>query len=390
MRVTPIPFNGNFDLFINYLTTVKDGVHLPHYYGNLYAYSPNDDNVYVEDLDSISLFHNEGGKTGFGGHICTYYKNIFEYLEYTYSVDFLTTTDNVDGNIWDDEFASNAYLPMRQLNPAVTTNGGVVDGLYIDYYDTGDNDNVGFLPHKDLDDKSGKTLYDCINVFFQTFNVIIDETENYIKLSRFDDLATKAEVRDWSQLADTPIKFKPFIDGYAITNTIRYSSIFTDGDVTQGQKLLTCGNENINATAELFTIDAHIPARRAVNNAASTSIDNSTVDSFKTFEVLIDGGDIEGTIKYRHGVTSNPSGVEFESKVIYKQAQLYTVASEYNLLDTLLDAPKVYEVQKWLTLADIHNLEYFKLYYIRELNGAFFINKISGFNPELSNKPYKD
>ena len=66
---------------------------------------------------------------------------------------------------------------------------------------------------------------------------------------------------------------------------------------------------------------------------------------------------------------------------------MYGLSGEYYGLESILEYPVYYEVKKWLTLYDITELEFFKKYYIRELNGCFFLNKISGFNPEKSNEP---
>ena len=65
-------------------------------------------------------------------------------------------------------------------------------------------------------------------------------------------------------------------------------------------------------------------------------------------------------------------------------ASLYSLASEYTLLDDALSYPKYYEVKRWMTANDVLEFEFFKQYYIRELNGSFFINKIKGFNPDKS------
>jgi len=53
----------------------------------------------------------------------------------------------------------------------------------------------------------------------------------------------------------------------------------------------------------------------------------------------------------------------------------------------MIEYPKVYEIKKWLTLNDIYNLRFFRQYYVRQLNGSYFINKISGFNPDKSKEP---
>jgi hypothetical protein len=53
----------------------------------------------------------------------------------------------------------------------------------------------------------------------------------------------------------------------------------------------------------------------------------------------------------------------------------------------MLNFPVVYKIKKWLTITDIINLDFFKKYYVNSLGGSYFINKISGFNPNNSKSP---
>lgn len=85
------------------------------------------------------------------------------------------------------------------------------------------------------------------------------------------------------------------------------------------------------------------------------------------------------------------SGLVYDVEPTYliknlKIAALYDLNSEYNFLEEIVKYPKVYNVEAWLTIADLYNLEFFKQYYFKELGASFFINKISGFNSQ-SKKP---
>jgi len=71
-------------------------------------------------------------------------------------------------------------------------------------------------------------------------------------------------------------------------------------------------------------------------------------------------------------------------KTTMKAAALYDINSEYTLLNTAMQYPVYYELKKWMNATTIFNLDFFKLYYFKELGGAYFINKIKGFNPEMS------
>jgi len=79
----------------------------------------------------------------------------------------------------------------------------------------------------------------------------------------------------------------------------------------------------------------------------------------------------------------------FTATLKLRIAQLYSITGEYNLLKTIYEYPKFYTIEKWLTINDVIALDFYKIYYIKELRGGFFINKISGFNPDDNKKPTK-
>lgn len=381
-----IPFIGNFGEFIEPYVDNSEGVILPFYYGNLYNYDPAGADNYIEDENNIWLRNwPESGTKADGGHFCIFIKTIFEYLEDIYNVDFLTAGGQALGNIWDDEYAKAIYTPIRDLVPRFKyTGGGALEGFYFEADTTS-----SFLPLKDVEDKSGKTLHDLVNSFFQHFNIIKDEivinNQDVIRLARFDDIGTLAEVKDWSGLLTGTPTFKPTINGYAQENTIKFKEIFPEGDTLQNSRVLTSLNKNIDATASLFDIDAYVCAFLTIDGGAGVIPDLSVKESFKTFQFFLNSGKTSNIININ---ISEDSGTEIATFQLQKPA-LYSLSSEYTFLDEILNYPRFIEVEKWLTISDIKNIEFFKEYFIRELGGSFFINKISGFNPQKSNKATK-
>ena len=177
--------------------------------------------------------------------------------------------------------------------------------------------------------------------------------------------------------------FKPAIEGYAQSNRIKFSKIFETGDTLLNSRVITCGNKNLDALTDMFDIDAFIcPFVQADGGVIP---DLSSKESFQTFVFMVDGG-----------LTNLPVNISLDDKPNYynaafrmQRAALYSLNSEYQLVDQILDAPRFYDAQRWITLSDVKNFEFFRLYYIRELGGSFFVNKISGFNPQKSNAPTK-
>ena len=72
---------------------------------------------------------------------------------------------------------------------------------------------------------------------------------------------------------------------------------------------------------------------------------------------------------------------------IIPKAEMYGIANEYNTIQNMVNLPVVYTVKKWLSIYDVFQIDFFSRYLVRELNGYYFINKISGFNPDKSNEP---
>jgi hypothetical protein len=378
-------YSGNFSAFISQYISTTEGLIIPMFFGNLYEHDPAGDSVYLEDETTIWMKYwpDTESVQSDGGHICAYVKTIFEFIEYKYGVNLCVNEVGLTGNIWDDSYATAIYVPIRDLTVSFHFNGGSVDGVYFEKIAT-----QNFTPYKNLQDKAGKTLYDLVNSFLQHFNIIKDNIEisgePAIKLSRFDDIATMADIIDFSGGLQDTSKFKPFISGFNQKNYIKFSDIYPEGDELQNSRVIVCDNKNLDAQIDLFTIDAYINA--VISITGGVVPDLSVKESFKTFNFFISDGLTTDTIDIY--CSQNQAAPELAQYKLQKSA-LYSLSNEYLFIDSIVQYPRFYEIEKWLTLKDINNLIYFRKYYIQELNGSYFINKISGFNPKNSNKPTK-
>ena len=384
------PFIGSFSDFITPYTTAEEGIKLPFSFGNLYNYAPyiDSEDVFLEDFNSLYLrFWPDGSDENIkqdkadGGHFFVYCKTIFQYIEYKYDVDFLTSGGVKVGNIWDDQIAPKLYIPVKDLGIRFSYSGSSISGFYFEF-----NEDTKFLPLKDQKDKADKKLYDFAIAFMQIFNIVQDDFgDNQTRLARFDDITTLAEVTDWSgnytNLDD--INFEPSINGFSQENTIKFKTIHEEGDELLNSKTLTCLNKNLDASNDLFSIDAYVPS--FLNIVGGVVPDLSPKEAFKTFCFMLDSGLTEQAIN----IYSSENGNEQSAIAYLQKPALYSLDSEYNTLDSIIKYPRYYEVDRWLTLNDVKDLEYFRLYWIKELNGSYFLNKISGFNPQKANKATK-
>jgi hypothetical protein len=365
---------------------------LPHFVGNFYHFDPQGTGNDLDFLDPnnptvnrIYLNYSDlvNYPFGNGGHFCIYVKSIFEYIEYAYDVNFLTSGGVLPGNIWDDPVENKLYVLARELLCNFIGNPVVSIWIEPDIY-------RNFYPFTDLRDKADKTLYDFANAFFQHLNIIIDELEvdgeDVIRLARFDDIETIAEVVDWSGKISGKPNFKPKIDDINQYNYIKFSEIYPEGDSMLNSKTLTCENYNIDYKKDLFSIDAYVNSVIYRGRAGEFIPDLSNKESFKTFIFYISDSKTSDQISINIYKSAYGGGQGIGPEYLFIP-ELYSLDDEYNFYDEIITKPKIYEIKKWLTFEDIKNFEFFKQYFIRELNGSFFVNKISGFNPDKSKEP---
>ncbi|MCK9281340.1 MAG: hypothetical protein M0P71_12015 [Melioribacteraceae bacterium] len=399
-----IPFVGNLSDLCNEYSVNTEGLILTLYFGNLFNYTLDSGVTFLEVADSSPIIYLDYWKFldhSLGGHWSIFAKTIFEFIEYKYSVKFYTEGGGFIGNIWDDPIALQMYTPFRNimLFPKTVSLPTIGDYWFTtaDYATILDTDN--FKPLNDIKDKDDKTLYDYVNAFFQHFNIIKDEFQvngiDVIALRRWDDMKESAPIKNWSdKLSDKDRTFKPSVDGFSQNSYIKFKERFEGCDEERYARIITSLNEGLDKKSDLFSIDAYVPAFIKLGNAtefiSDIVPDLSSDESFKTFQFFINDGltTNDVIVNFFYEDVFSVSVTETAELKLYKPA-LYNLNSEYVILTEAMQHPKYWEVECWLTMNDILNIEFWRKYYFRELNGCFFLNKISGFNPEKSKAPTK-
>lgn len=380
--INPPIGNTYFGDYITQFTLAGANPFLPFFYSNFYYESGS----VQEDEGYITLTIDPSfSRVQSGGHFCVHVDKIFEFLEYKYGVNFLTTKNqidisfNVSGNIFNDPICKKMIIPVRDWYIVRT------EPSKWEFCPYRLNPKIEYTPHGNIVDKEDKTLHDFVTAFMQHFNIIVDEYEigsnEIIILRRFDDIERYANIKDLTEKITGTYKFKPMFADYAQNNYIKWKEIYPNGGANVAQRTLVSKNLNSDVTKDLFSIDAYIPS--VVEYNSNFILNLSTAESFKTFEFLIYNNSKQPTqCRYYDiimGTTSDTLNLHI--------AQLYSLNSEYQLLERAIKYPKFYTADFWLTIEDVRNLEFFKLYYVRQLNASFFLNKISEFNPEKSKAP---
>lgn len=360
--------DADLGTFVSKFNTNTTGLKIPFYFSNLSAYRVSEAEPFFEAPNYITLA--DGTKQG--GHFSLYIKDIFEFIESHFNIDF-QTGETFDGNIFQDSFFLKMHTPFQNI--AVRNDSG----YYLDIQSSTDL----YSPLDDIAIKADKSLFDLLSVVFKHLNILIEPLfldGSYVyRLYRFDDISTKAPVVDWSGNMSEKISFKPAVNGYAQNTYIKFSSVFEGGDPFLNSKKIVVANENIDAEKTLIEIDSFICGftKSLADNLIPVL---NTSEPFNGFTILIDTEESESVEVYYNDQSTT---------VQLDIPGLYSLNDEYNVLASIMNKPKIYEVEKWLTLSDIRILRYFCLYFFKELGGSFFINKISGFNPANNNTPTK-
>ena len=407
VKGVPVEQRGIRDLstFLTPFATATEDIILPFFYGNILnktvdGYQESKTNIFLNQI-SIDLSENltPNYNITLGGHFCIYSKSIFEFLEYKYSINFCTKEVALNGNIWDDSIAPKLYTPARKIYVHIYTD---LSMQYITGYkltdtviraDSGLNTYI-YSPLGDVVDKDAKTMYDYVISFLMKFNAFMDEISlnngtKAFRISRFDDIKSLAQVVDFSNKIQKIESYKPSITGYAQHNIIKIKSLYPEANDNFGSRDIVCRNKNLEATADLFTIDEYIANFKAITGAVIPDL--SIQESFKTFQFFKSIGttidSIISTVKKRSVILNDYVYLTATASLNLPIPAHYSLDNEYLFIEEIIQKPKVYTIKKYLSITDIMNLEFFSQYFIKELNGSFYINKITGFNPQKSTEP---
>lgn len=313
-----------------------------------------------------------------GGHLCSFFKPVFEYIEQTYDVDF-GTSGTFDYNIFNDAYFTTEYWLLRDLL-FVDAAAGLTFFLQTDPASIPDGVNT-YENNFRAEETRDKTLYDFVTAILQKYNAIVVDIDGQLRIRRFDDIVNGSVVDFSSNISGA--KFKPYIDGYSQNSRIKCKKVETGINELTNSRLITCQNKSLEESSELFSIEMFIPTYTNDNGTYNNYIPVlNTQDSFKTFKFFRNGNQETANVDIK--TFGHDTGQVSVTKTGLWVANIYSLDSEYTLLNEAMQYPVFYEIQKWMTSNEVLNFDYFKQYYIKQLGGSFFVNKIKGFNPDKS------
>lgn len=379
---------GTLDDLVDAYKTQRNGVVLPLYQGNLANYNlPNG-----VELEGVGLLY-EGvnqnviclsvkeDNAASGGHFCIYIYKLLRYIETFFDVN-LNRDLQKNYNIFNDSLLSELFMPVRNIS---------------DYYPFGVNEfslifqeNPRYAPHDDIVSYSDLTVYDFFITTLRLLGYAIEPMpDGSFEIVRLDLInlidATNEYLPGYMAGNYQQEKFIPNIEGYGVNNYIKMKP-YSDAGEFLGAKQSISANKNLDEKKDLFTVDAYIPPFKFFNNEFFPDLAEG--DSFKNitfFKETSGFGNCLVTSTYSFGDSSFT--LTYDTTLMI--SSVYTVASEYNFLDNILQTPETRTVKRWVNSSMMKGFRKLAPYYVREFGAWYFVNKISNFNPEKSKEPVK-
>lgn len=322
----------------------------------------------LDNENSITINFSENLKQRSGGYLFISFEKIFQFLTYKLDFPFVYEKTNLE----------NHWIPARSLAIGAKYNSSGVQLSFAVKYRMEDFKEI----EANTQDKPNINLYDVIIAHCKAFNYSIVFTFDSVLIRHFNTLKDSTPYDLTKYRATKNAVFSPIVGSYSKTNYIRYAEYFEGATVNDNSIQLLCLNDNIQETGDLYTIEkTYFPK---VNNYGSfvlmdlknqTSFDNITfVQPTASTKVV--------NVNYSDGIGASHS--QFFS---LQQADNIDV-NDFTFFQEILLKPKVYTAYFYLGMDFFRNFDPLRQYYVRDLFGSYYINRVDGFNPK-SKDPVK-
>jgi hypothetical protein len=402
---------ASYEALVNAYAEGRNGVILPAMIGTL-ADLPDEKERVIEYFGfdkgseivnemAMRVQHHDEGWVAHGGHFCVFIEPLFKYFEEYFGVD-LNSASPAAYSLFNDDVFKSLYIPCRNIN--------VMDGTrMLEFVQFDQNSNL--RPLVDVEPYADLSTFD---LFVETLKLLgygMEEVGEGFELVRLDHMGAvpiagdilpgymEAEFRK-------EMEYKPIVEGYGQQNIIKMLPADDAGEMA-GARVLVSNNENSEATKDLFTVNAYVPTflsllwypfvpamheaksvekltffrssqRRAIFTVSGKyqTIPPEVLQQLpKKIQKVIPRGDYSNT-------------PDWQVVGVYLFApEVYSVSAEYNFLESIINSPETYKVKRWVTSSQMENFRKIATYYVLELGGWFYVNKIKGFNPVKSKQP---
>jgi hypothetical protein len=402
---------ASYEALVNAYAEGRNGVILPAMIGTL-ADLPDEKERVIEYFGfdkgseivnemAMRVQHHDEGWVAHGGHFCVFIEPLFKYFEEYFGVD-LNSASPAAYSLFNDDVFKSLYIPCRNIN--------VMDGTrMLEFVQFDQNSNL--RPLVDVEPYADLSTFD---LFVETLKLLgygmeeVGEGFEIVRLDNIGSVPTHSDILPGCMEAEfrKEMEYKPIVEGYGQQNIIKMLPADDAGEMA-GARVLVSNNENSEATKDLFTVNAYVPTflsllwypfvpamheaksvekltffrssqRRAIFTVSGKyqTIPPEVLQQLpKKIQKVIPRGDYSNT-------------PDWQVVGVYLFApEVYSVSAEYNFLESIINSPETYKVKRWVTSSQMENFRKIATYYVLELGGWFYVNKIKGFNPVKSKQP---
>ena len=327
----------------------------------LYGYF-NINNGFAKEYENQLVINEQGLSSG---HICIYIKSLFQFIESKFGVSFFEGEEKSIFTL------SNYYISSPYFSIRTKTASDLSIGFQ--------SEVINPTTLERFTDKGERSVRDFVRYIIKHTISVLDQFSNTSFSIRPFSHIEEAERIDLSGKIKDSIIFSPQSDKIGQTSLVDFEN-YADG-LTKGSVAtpFNCENKNLEAVKNYITINGHIPKAYLYNGIQILGLFDKGV--FKNFTLLEDS---ENLISFN--LKSYPS--LYSSTVVIRTIPVAKIAAvNVSGLQKVFGTPKIYTVEKWLSPIEVLNMKGFAKYYIKELFGNYYLNSMSGFNPETSLEP---
>jgi len=228
--------------------------------------------------------------------------------------------------------------------------------------------NTKVVDRADLVTFGGKTSWEFIKAVAQLFGCIIYQDQSEISLIPLNHISTNGAI----DLSGKVKKEKKYfaIPGHGSANHINY-----DNDSTLARTTITAP---VTPTSEkdLLTLDLMLPGQLWVNQYSKNFFNTDFNEgSFKDKPMLLyDGGDTD--------YTTITHGTDTETDILLKVLTFMPLSAWWATYQMVASRGIAYDAEVYLDPYTLSRLRPWLLVRVNELGGLFYLNKITGFDPD--------
>jgi hypothetical protein len=371
-----------------------------------FYYYTGDPEIGIINEMTMKVRDTSQGTTAHGGHFCVFIEPLFKYFEMYFGVN-LNSALPAAYSLFNDDVFKTLFIPVRHINVNDNT-------PRLEWVDLGGSENM--RPLSDIIPYNNLSAFDLFSETLKILGYGVEEVGDGFEIVRLDYMGAIPVADDilpgyMEAGFRENLEYKPIIEGYGQQNIIKMSPAENAGEMA-GARILLSNNENSEAKKELFKVNAYVPAMLrgyVIFNAAFVpNMAEAKALEYITFLRLKTSGAVTSHTFWVNGVheptpssatSENPTEASvnaingefgdpsWRTLVSVKIPEVYSVSAEYNFLEGIINSPETYKVKRWVTSSQMENFRKIATYYVPELGGWFYVNKIKGFNPVKSKQP---